>query len=209
MSKAESPSRVVAVIGDGSLSNGLPFEGLYFAGMRKQHLIVVLTANTKFISKRGGAVADYLGRTMTSRGPGTSARGVKQRSSASRSSATRSTGRPKLIEGNLKSAVTEGLLFEEMGFRYVGPIDGHNMAHLVEAFQNVAAWDEPPPPCHHPEGPRLPSAVRDPEHYHGVGKFDWRNGNSIKGAAATETTYSTFSAGPSSSSPAGTPASSP
>lgn len=191
MSKAESPSRVVAVIGDGSLSNGLTFEGLNFAGMRKQNLIVVLNDNTMFISKRVGAVADYLSRTMTSRRARDVREGVKQALKRIPVFGNAVYRAAKLIEGNLKSAVTEGLLFEEMGFRYVGPIDGHNMAHLVEAFQNVAAWDEPI--LLHvitQKGRGYHPAVRDPEHYHGVGKFDLENGNSIKGAAATETTYS-------------------
>lgn len=191
MSKAESPNRVVAIIGDGSLSNGLTFEGLNFVGMRKQNLIVVLNDNTMFISRRVGAVADYLSRIMTSRRARDMRERVKhalKRIPLVGSAAYRAA---KLIEGNLKSAVTEGLLFEEMGFRYVGPIDGHNIAHMVEAFRNVASWDEPI--LLHvitQKGRGYHPAVKDPEQYHGVGRFDLENGNNLKAAAEAETTYS-------------------
>ena len=191
MSKAESTNRVVAVIGDGSLSNGLTFEGLNFVGMRKQNLIVVLNDNTMFISKRVGAVADYLSRIMTSRRARDVRESVKHTLKRIPVFGNAVYKAAKIIEGNLKSAVTEGLLFEEMGFRYVGPIDGHNIAQLVEAFQNVAAWDEPI--LLHvitQKGRGYHPAVKDPEHYHGVGRFDLENGNSLKTVEAHETTYS-------------------
>lgn len=191
MAKAESSNRVVAVIGDGSLSNGLTFEGLNFVGMRKQNLIVVLNDNTMFISKRVGAVADYLSRIMTSRRARDVRESVKHTVKRIPIVGDAVYKAAKLIEGNLKSAVTEGLLFEEMGFRYVGPIDGHNIAHLVEAFQNVASWDEPI--LVHvitQKGRGYHPAVKDPEHYHGVGRFDLENGDNPKTATPSEPTYS-------------------
>ncbi len=186
---AESKNRVIAVIGDGSLSNGLTFEGLNFVGMRKQNLIVVLNDNTMFISKRVGAVADYLSRIMTSKRVREVKEGIKHTLKRIPMGGNAIYRAAKLIEGNLKGVVTEGLLFEEMGFRYVGPIDGHNMAHLVEAFQNIATMEEPiflhiitqKGRGYHP-------AVKDPEHYHGVGKFDLENGDGPK--APAEPTYS-------------------
>ncbi len=104
--------------------------------MKKQKLIVVLNDNNMFISQRVGAIADYLSRTMTSR----RVREVKEEHKEHPQgeylcAATPSTGWPSIIEGNLKSAVTEGLLFEELGFRYVGPIDGHKIDHLIQAFR--------------------------------------------------------------------------
>jgi 1-deoxy-D-xylulose-5-phosphate synthase len=191
MTKAEISNRVVAVIGDGSLSNGLTFEGLNFVGMRKQNLIVVLNDNTMFISKRVGAVADYLSRIMTSkrvRDVRESLKNTLKRIPLIGNAVYRAA---KLIEGNLKSAVTEGLLFEEMGFRYVGPIDGHNLSHLVEAFQNVAAMNEPI--LLHvitQKGRGYHPAVKDPEHYHGVGRFDLENGNGTKTLTSPESTFS-------------------
>ncbi|MCU0577538.1 MAG: 1-deoxy-D-xylulose-5-phosphate synthase [Desulfobacterota bacterium] len=191
MTKAEISNRVVAVIGDGSLSNGLTFEGLNFVGMRKQNLIVVLNDNTMFISKRVGAVADYLSRIMTSKRVRDMRESVKNTLKRIPLIGNAVYRAAKLIEGNLKSAVTEGLLFEEMGFRYVGPIDGHNLSHLVEAFQNVAAMNEPI--LLHvitQKGRGYHPAVKDPEHYHGVGRFDLENGNGTKTLTSPESTFS-------------------
>jgi 1-deoxy-D-xylulose-5-phosphate synthase len=189
LSKAESKNRVIAVIGDGSLSNGLTFEGLNFVGMKKQNLIVVLNDNTMFISKRVGAIADYLSRIMTSKRVRGVRKGIKATLKRIPLIGNAIYKIAKLIEGNLKGAVTEGLLFEEMGFRYVGPIDGHNIAHLVEAFQNISAMDEPI--FFHvitQKGRGYHPAMQDPEHYHGVGKFDLENGDGMK--SSLETTYS-------------------
>ena len=88
----------------------------------------------------------------------------------------------KLIEGNLKGAVTEGLLFEELGFRYVGPIDGHKISHLVETFQNISTMHEPI--FLHvitQKGHGYSPAMRDPENFHGVGSFVRENGESRAG----------------------------
>lgn len=177
MAMAECRKNVIAVIGDGSLSNGLTFEGLNFVGTKKQKLIVVLNDNKMFISPRVGAIADYLSRTMTSR----RVREVKEE-------IKNILGRiplfgnaiyriAKHIEGNLKGAVTEGLLFEELGFRYVGPIDGHKIDHLIQAFENVSAMAEPI--FLHvitKKGNGYIPAMRDPEHFHGIGKFDMESG---------------------------------
>lgn len=181
LSKAESSHRVVAVIGDGSLSNGLTFEGLNFVGTKKQNLIVVLNDNTMFISKRVGAIADYLSRIMTSRRVRDFREGIKSTLKRIPLYGDAVYRAVKLIEGNLKGAVTAGLLFEEMGFRYVGPIDGHNLSHLIEAFQNISAMDEPI--LLHvitQKGRGFIPAEKDPEHYHGVGKFELENGDGLK-----------------------------
>ncbi|MDT8272493.1 MAG: 1-deoxy-D-xylulose-5-phosphate synthase [Desulfomonilia bacterium] len=187
--KVDSPNRVIAVIGDGSLSNGLTFEGLNYVGTKKQNLIVVLNDNKMFISKRVGALADYLSRTMTSKRVRDVREGIKSTLKGIPVFGEAIYKIAKHIEGNLKGAVTEGLLFEEMGFRYVGPIDGHNMAHLVEAFQNISSMHEPI--LLHvitQKGRGFWPAVKDPENYHGVSKFDPDNGEAAKGHE--ESTYS-------------------
>jgi 1-deoxy-D-xylulose-5-phosphate synthase len=173
MARAECKKHVIAVIGDGSLSNGLTFEGLNFAGMKRQRLIVVLNDNKMFISQRVGAIADYLSRIMTSR----KVREVKEEIKGFLQNlplvGDRIYRAAKYIEGNLKGVVAEGLLFEELGFRYVGPIDGHKLDHLIQAFQNVSAMDEPI--FLHVitrKGNGYTPAMRDPEHFHGIGKFD-------------------------------------
>ncbi|HQG32706.1 MAG TPA: 1-deoxy-D-xylulose-5-phosphate synthase, partial [Deltaproteobacteria bacterium] len=178
MAKADCKNRVIAVIGDGSLSNGLTFEGLNFVGTNKQKLIVVLNDNKMFISPRVGAVADYLSRIMTSRKVREvkdEIKGLLKRIPLGGDTIYRVA---KYIEGNLKGAVTEGTLFEELGFRYVGPIDGHRLDHLIQAFRNVSTMHEPI--FLHVvtrKGNGYRPAMKDPEHFHGVGKFELENGD--------------------------------
>ncbi len=189
MSLAGCKNRVLAVIGDGSLSNGLTFEGLNFVGTKRQNLIVVLNDNKMFISQRVGAIADYLSRIMTSKKVREVREGIKGILKGIPLGGDTIYKIAKLIEGNLKGAVTEGLLFEELGFRYVGPIDGHKLSHLVEAFQNVSAMHEPI--FLHvitQKGHGYTPAVLDPENFHGVGKFVRENGESASGSGAL--TYS-------------------
>lgn len=181
MARAECKNRVIAVIGDGSLSNGLTFEGLNFVGMKKQKLIVVLNDNKMFISNRVGAIADYLSRIMTSRRVREVREGVKGLLMDTPLFGNLAYKIAKRIEANLKGVVTEGLLFEEMGFRYVGPIDGHNIGHLIEGFKNISEMHEPI--LFHvitQKGRGYPPAMRDPENYHGVGRFDRQNGEMKK-----------------------------
>lgn len=189
MSLAGCKNRVLAVIGDGSLSNGLTFEGLNFVGMKRQNLIVVLNDNKMFISQRVGAIADYLSRIMTSKKVREVREGIKGILKGIPLGGDTIYRIAKLIEGNLKGAVTEGLLFEELGFRYVGPIDGHKISHLVEAFQNISSMHEPI--FLHvitQKGRGYTPAVRDPENFHGVGRFVRENGESASDFGAL--TYS-------------------
>jgi len=182
MSLAGCRNRVLAVIGDGSLSNGLTFEGLNFVGMKKQNLIVVLNDNKMFISHRVGAIADYLSRIMTSKKAREVREGIKGILKGIPIGGDTLYKIAKLIEGNLKGAVTEGLLFEELGFRYVGPIDGHKISHLVETFQNISTMHEPI--FLHvitQKGHGYSPAMRDPENFHGVGSFVRENGESRAG----------------------------
>ena len=186
MSLAGCRNRVIAVIGDGSLSNGLTFEGLNFAGMKGQNLIVVLNDNKMFISPRVGAIADYLSRIMTSKKVREVREGIKGILHRFPIGGNKIYRIAKLIEGNIKGAVSEGLLFEELGFRYVGPIDGHKLSHLVETFRNVAAMHEPI--FLHvitQKGKGYLPAMRDPENFHGVGSFVKENGETASGARSS------------------------
>lgn len=192
MARAGCNKHVIAVIGDGSLSNGLTFEGLNFAGMKRQRLIVVLNDNKMFISHRVGAIADYLSRIMTSRKVREVKEGIKGLLQGLPFVGNRIYRAAKYIEGNIKGVVAEGLLFEELGFRYVGPIDGHKLDHLIQAFRNVSAMDEPI--FLHVvtrKGNGYVPAMRDPEHFHGIGKFDPDSGE-VKTDAGTVTYSDVF-----------------
>ena len=174
-------NRAIAVIGDGSLSNGLTFEGLNFVGSRKLNMIVVLNDNKMFISDQVGALADYLSRIMTSRPVRGLTANLKNTLKSMPRYGEQLYKAAKYIEGNLKGVWAEGMLFEEMGFRYVGPIDGHNIQHLVEAFRNISMINEPI--FLHvitQKGRGFDPAMQDPENFHGVSSFHPHNGKSVK-----------------------------
>ena len=176
---AGNPNKVIAVIGDGSLSNGLTFEGLNFVGKREQNLIVVLNDNKMSISSTVGALADYLSRIMTSKTVRDLKEEVKTGIRRLPVIGDRIFSMVKYIENNLKGMIAPGVLFEEMGLRYLGPIDGHNISHLVETFKNVSMMKGPIIIHVHTEkGHGYKPAQRNPEHYHGVGKFNLINGES-------------------------------
>lgn len=182
------PGRVLAVIGDGSLSNGLTFEAINFVGTRKQDMIVILNDNNMFISPKVGAMADYLSRRMTSRPMQGMREGIKNTLRDIPRVGGRLYKMAKSIEGNLKE-ITSPVLFEDFGFKYVGPIDGHNLAHLVEAMENISAMDGPI--MLHvitEKGHGYWPAEMDPENYHGVGTFEPANG--ISHARAKKQTFS-------------------
>ena len=129
--------KVIAVVGDGALTAGMAYEGLNQAGALNQDLIVVLNDNEMSISKNVGAISSYLSRIMT----GQLYTRMKQETKAILGSIPK-LGRPiwemvKRAEESAKGLIIPGLLFEELGFLYVGPIDGNRMDHLIPTFENV------------------------------------------------------------------------
>lgn len=134
---------VIAVIGDGSMTAGMAYEGLNHAGALNRDLIVVLNDNEMSISKNVGALSAYLARIIT--GPlytkvrsetGALLKGIPKIGEPMFKAARRA-------EESVKGLITPGLLFEEMGFRYIGPIDGHRLDHLLMTFENVKQLDGP------------------------------------------------------------------
>lgn len=169
--------RVLAVIGDGSISAGLAFEGLNQAGHLKKQLIVILNDNEMSISPNVGALSSYLNRLMTGQFY------TKLRQEAKNFL----QGIPKVgesmfllakkAEETLKGLMVPGLLFEELGFQYVGPIDGHRMDHLIETFENIKdfSW----PVLVHvvtKKGKGCEFAERNPSQYHGTPPFEKTTG---------------------------------
>jgi len=170
-SMQHSPRRVVAVISDGGLSAGLTFEGLNQAGHLDRDLIVVLNDNEHFIDPRVGAVSSFLSKQFTT-------------DLAVRLQKNISTWLKSLPSGeNLKHAarklrdvflglVTPGFLFESLGFQYVGPIDGHNLAEMIQTLENVKKI-EGPTLVHvlTKKGKGYAPAEADPVKYHSVTPF--------------------------------------
>lgn len=170
----------IAVIGDGSMSGGMAYEGLNNAGHLGSKLVVVLNDNDMSIAPPVGAMSAYLARASSS--------GVYQ--------GFRTFGKqlakrlPNAIYKQLAKAeeygrgmVTGGTLFEELGFYYVGPIDGHNLDQLVPVLENVRDMKEGPVLVHvvTRKGAGYPPAEESADKYHGVAKFDVVSGEQKKG----------------------------
>jgi 1-deoxy-D-xylulose-5-phosphate synthase len=136
------PGKVVAVVGDGAMTGGVAFEGLNQAGYLGRNLLVVLNDNEMSISPNVGALSEWFSKKFASRTYNRWRRSVKD------FLATIPRG-PQAIElirhgiNATKALVTPGILFEGLGFHYVGPVDGHDVAKLVETFQKLATFDGP------------------------------------------------------------------
>ncbi len=164
-------NNVVAVIGDGAMSAGMAYEALNNAGALKSRLIVVLNDNDMSIAPPVGAMSAYLSRLLSSK-PYRSIRHVMKDLAAMF---------PKPIELAAKRAeeyargmVSGGTLFEELGFYYVGPIDGHNLGHLLPVLKNVRDAREGPILIHvvTKKGHGYPPAEGSADKLHSVGTFD-------------------------------------
>jgi 1-deoxy-D-xylulose-5-phosphate synthase len=175
--------KIIAMIGDGSLTSGLALEGLNQAGHQKRDLIVILNDNEWSISQNVGALSGYLNRMMTGRFY-TSFRKRVEMFLKSMPHGKMLARIGKRAEELTKGFIVPGLLFEELGFTYVGPIYGHNLDDLVGTFQNLANL-EGPVLVHvvTEKGKGYRPAEANPERFHGVGAFDPVTGN----GAARET----------------------
>ncbi|HEX7547449.1 MAG TPA: 1-deoxy-D-xylulose-5-phosphate synthase [Candidatus Methylomirabilis sp.] len=135
--------RLVAVVGDGALTSGLSWEGLNQAGALKRDILVVLNDNTMSISPNVGAVSAYLNRVLTGRLMTRVRTGSHQLLGQIPMVGPRVADMAKRMEEMAKGLVTSGVLFEELGFTYVGPIDGHNLDHLLTTLDNLAELKGP------------------------------------------------------------------
>jgi 1-deoxy-D-xylulose-5-phosphate synthase len=160
---------VVAVIGDGAMSAGMAFEALNNAGAADADLLVILNDNDMSISEPVGAFNHYLARLLSSRVYNTVRRGGKE--VLSKLPPVKELA--KRWEEHMKGMVLPGTLFEEFGFNYIGPIDGHDLGTLVKTLRNVKQLGGPQ--LLHVitrKGHGYPRAEADPILYHGVTRFD-------------------------------------
>jgi 1-deoxy-D-xylulose-5-phosphate synthase len=171
---------VIAVIGDGAMSAGMAYEAMNNAGSMDSRLIVVLNDNDMSIAPAVGAMSAYLSRLISSK----SFRSVRHFAAE----VARKFPRPlseaaRKAEEYARGLVTGGTLFEELGFFYVGPIDGHNFDHLLPVLKNLKDDREPGPVLLHVvtrKGHGYPPAEKSPDKYHGVSKFDVVTGEQVK-----------------------------
>lgn len=181
--------KVAAVIGDGSMTAGLAFEGLNHAGQLKKDLIVILNDNEMSISKNVGALSAYLSRILT----GEMYRRFKRETKSFLEHIPK-LGVPvskmaQRTEELLKGFFLPGVLFEELGFNYIGPIDGHDLPLLIETLQRILPA-ETPTLIHviTRKGKGYKYSEEDPCVFHGIGPFDLDTG-----IAAGDTTVPTYS----------------
>lgn len=189
--------KVAAVIGDGSLSGGLCFEGLNNAGHLKKDIIVVLNTNELSIAPNVGALSNYLNKIISlpiyNRFKNSFESFVQSRMPHKGSRLIKLVNK---FEEGLKGLFVPGMFFEEMGFRYFGPFDGHDIKLLVETFANVFSIKGPK--IIHvvtKKGKGYPPAEKEPIRLHGTGPFDIETGEGIcnPGAASFSTYTGVFS----------------
>jgi 1-deoxy-D-xylulose-5-phosphate synthase len=173
-------NRVVCVIGDGAMSAGMAYEAMNNAGSMDSRLIVILNDNDMSIAPPVGAMSAYLSRLISSRG-------YRSLREIARQMAKRFP-RPfamaaKRAEEYARGLVTGGTLFEELGFFYIGPIDGHNLDHLLPVLRNVRDSESTGPVLVHvvtQKGKGYGPAEAAADKYHGVNKFDVVTGVQVK-----------------------------
>jgi 1-deoxy-D-xylulose-5-phosphate synthase len=184
---------VISVIGDGALTGGMAYEAMNNAGSMKNRLIVILNDNDMSIAPPVGALSAYLSRSLTST-PFRSLRHIAKDMS-------------KVLPPRLQEVAARaeeyargiisggGTLFEELGFYYVGPIDGHNLDHLLPVLQNLRNSEEPGPVLVHvvtQKGKGYAPAEKSADKYHGVVKFDVATGAQVKSTPKAPSYTSVF-----------------
>nr|WP_286208964.1 1-deoxy-D-xylulose-5-phosphate synthase [Azospirillum sp. A1-3] len=163
---------VIAVIGDGAMSAGMAYEAMNNAASTKSRLIVILNDNDMSIAPPVGAMSAYLSRLISSK-PYMSLRHLAKEIADQLPRPLRNAARR--AEEYARGMVTGGTLFEELGFYYIGPIDGHNLDHLLPVLQNVRDADDDKPVLIHvvtKKGKGYGPAEESADKLHAVAKFD-------------------------------------
>jgi 1-deoxy-D-xylulose-5-phosphate synthase len=173
---------VICVIGDGAMSAGMAYEAMNNAGAMDSRLIVILNDNNMSIAPPVGALSAYLARLVSGR-PYRSLRHVVHQLAKRLPKFLEQ--RARAMEEYARGLVTGGTLFEELGFFYVGPIDGHNLDHLLPVLRNVRDAKEGPILVHvvTQKGKGYAPAEASQDKYHGVVKFDVATGKQVKAKA--------------------------
>ena len=177
--------KIVAVIGDGSISAGMAFEALNWAGDRNKNLIIILNDNELCISPNVGAMSSYLNRIMTGHTVTRFKTELKSFLKSIPSIGEQMVKFTKQLEESLKGLVVPGILFEELGFTYVGPLEGHRLDNLIKNLKNVR--ELPGPVLVHvitKKGQGYKFAEDDPAKFHGIAPFKIDTGEPVDEDAA-------------------------
>ena len=173
LKKKRSKNKAIAIIGDGAMTAGMAFEGLNHAGSTKNNILVILNDNDMSISNNVGALNNYLAKLLSGKLYG----GLKKSGKAVFAKVPPVLELARKTEEHVKGMVIPGTLFEEFGFNYLGPIDGHDLDVLIDTLGNIKKL-EGPQFLHiaTKKGYGYKPAQNDPNKYHGVSKFDTQNG---------------------------------
>jgi 1-deoxy-D-xylulose-5-phosphate synthase len=176
-------NNVVAVIGDGAMSAGMAYEAMNNAGALKSKLIVILNDNDMSIARPVGAMSNYLAKLLSGKLYFSLRETVKMLISSFSKRFSQKAGK---AEDLLRNIVTGGTLFSELGFYYVGPIDGHDVENLVQIFENVKNSNHQGPVLIHvrtQKGKGYKPAEDSGDKYHGVSKFNVSTGEQAKSSS--------------------------
>jgi 1-deoxy-D-xylulose-5-phosphate synthase len=174
-------NKVIAVIGDGSMTGGIAYEGLNHAGHLNRDLVVILNDNEMSIAENVGALSSFLSRTITSEFIHKIKKDVESFLGGLDGLGQGMLKLARRAEDSLKGLFTPGMLFEAFGFEYVGPIDGHNLEALQETLENVKRFDDAV--LIHvltKKGKGYAPAEKNPSLFHGVGPFEAASGKVLK-----------------------------
>jgi 1-deoxy-D-xylulose-5-phosphate synthase len=183
---------VIAVIGDSAMSGGMAYEAMNNAGAMDSRLIVILNDNDMSIAPAVGAMSAYLSRLLSSKSFMSLRHIAKE---VARHFPRRLEDTARRAEELARSFITGGTLFEELGFYYVGPIDGHNLDHLLPVLKNVRDTNEPGPVLVHAvteKGHGYLSAEQAEDKWHSVAKFDVVTGTQAKSTSKAPSYTSVF-----------------
>ena len=185
---SDAPGRAIAVIGDGALSAGMAYEAMNNAAAAGNRLIVILNDNDMSIAPPVGSLRNALARLVSS-GKYLTPRKLAQKFARAMPEPLHIAARK--MEEYARGLVTGGTLFDELGFYYVGPIDGHDVRALVEVLENVRDADHGPMLIHvvTQKGKGYAPAENSADKYHGVVKFDVVSGKQDKGAGGGPPAY--------------------
>lgn len=182
--KLHNTNKIIAVIGDGSLTGGMAFEALNHAGHLKSEIIVVLNDNEMSISKNIGALSAHLNKVMTGEFVNNIREEIKGRIKNLPGFGDKVYRVARHVEEAIKGLVTPGMLFEALGFTYIGPVDGHNLNHLLDNLKNIKRLKGPV--LIHvitKKGRGYNHAEDDPARFHGISTFEVTTGE-CKGTGA-------------------------
>ncbi len=182
---SNNQNSVIAVIGDGAMSAGMAYEAMNNAGALKSNLIVILNDNDMSIARPVGAMSKYLANLLSGKLYFSFRETIKMIISAFSKRFSQKAGK---AEDMLRNIVTGGTLFSELGFYYVGPIDGHDVENLVQIFENVKNSNHQGPVLIHvrtQKGKGYRPAEESGDKYHGVSKFNISTGEQSKSKSNT------------------------